>query len=44
VDVVTEGDLIEPGTPVQVVATEGLRVVVRALAPEGMTPGAGSHS
>lgn len=30
VDVVTEGNLIEPGTPVRVVAVEGLRVVVRA--------------
>jgi membrane-bound serine protease (ClpP class) len=29
VDVVTEGNLIEPGTPVRVVAVEGLRVVVR---------------
>ena len=31
VDVVTEGDLIESGTPVKVVAVEGLRTVVRAL-------------
>ncbi len=30
VDVITEGGLIEPGTPVKVVAVEGLRVVVRA--------------
>jgi len=30
VDVVTEGSLIEPGTPLRVVAVEGLRVVVRA--------------
>jgi membrane-bound serine protease (ClpP class) len=30
VDVVTEGGLIEKGTPVKVVAVEGLRVVVRA--------------
>ena len=30
VDVVTEGSLIEAGTPVKVVAVEGLRVVVRA--------------
>ena len=30
VDVVTEGSLIEPGTPLKVVAVEGLRVVVRA--------------
>ncbi len=31
VDVVTEGQLIERGTPVQVVAVEGMRVVVRAM-------------
>jgi membrane-bound serine protease (ClpP class) len=31
VDVVTEGSLIEKGAPIKVVATEGLRVVVRAL-------------
>lgn len=31
VDVVTEGQLIERDTPVQVVAVEGMRVVVRAL-------------
>ncbi len=31
VDVVTEGELVDPGTPVKVVAIEGLRVVVRAL-------------
>jgi membrane-bound serine protease (ClpP class) len=31
VDVVTEGTLIEKGTPVKVVAIEGLRVVVRAI-------------
>jgi len=30
VDVVTEGSLIEAGTPLKVVAVEGLRVVVRA--------------
>jgi len=30
VDVVTEGTLIEKGTPVKVVAIEGMRVVVRA--------------
>jgi membrane-bound serine protease (ClpP class) len=29
VDVVTEGNLIEPGTPLKVVSVEGLRVVVR---------------
>lgn len=33
VDVVTEGPMIERGTLVQVVALEGLRVVVRAQAP-----------
>ena len=31
VDVVTEGNMIERGTPVRVVAVEGLRVVVRAV-------------
>ncbi len=31
VDVVTEGALIERGTPIKVVAIEGLRVVVRAV-------------
>ena len=31
VDVVTEGALIEKGTPIKVVAIEGLRVVVRAI-------------
>lgn len=31
VDVVTEGGLIEKGTPVKVVAIEGMRVVVRAI-------------
>ena len=31
VDVVTEGGLIERGTPIQVIALEGLRVVVRAV-------------
>jgi membrane-bound serine protease (ClpP class) len=30
VDVVTEGPMIERGTPVKVIAVEGLRVVVRA--------------
>lgn len=34
VDVVTEGPLIERGTAVRVVGTEGLRVVVRAVAEE----------
>jgi membrane-bound serine protease (ClpP class) len=33
VDVVTEGALIEAGTPVKVVAIEGLRVVVRSTEP-----------
>ena len=31
VDVVTEGALIEKGTPVKVVAVEGMRVIVRAI-------------
>jgi membrane-bound serine protease (ClpP class) len=31
VDVVTEGPMIERGTPIRVVAVEGLRVVVRAI-------------
>jgi membrane-bound serine protease (ClpP class) len=31
VDVVTEGPLIERGTPIKVVAVEGLRVVVRTM-------------
>lgn len=30
VDVVTEGSLLDPGTPLKVVAIEGMRVVVRA--------------
>ena len=34
VDVVTEGSLIEKGTAIRVVDTEGLRVVVRALGAE----------
>ena len=33
VDVVTEGAMIERGTAIKVVATEGLRTVVRAVAP-----------
>jgi membrane-bound serine protease (ClpP class) len=33
VDVITEGSLIEPGTPIKVIALEGLRVVVRAQSP-----------
>lgn len=32
VDVVTEGDFLDPGTPVEVVKREGNRVIVRALA------------
>jgi membrane-bound serine protease (ClpP class) len=31
VDVVTEGSMIDGGTPIKVVAVEGMRVVVRAL-------------
>lgn len=31
VDVVTEGGMIERGTPVRVVSVEGLRVVVRTI-------------
>lgn len=31
IDVVSEGALVERGTPIQVVAVEGLRVVVRAV-------------
>jgi membrane-bound serine protease (ClpP class) len=31
VDVVTEGQLIESGAPIQVVAVEGMRVIVRAI-------------
>jgi membrane-bound serine protease (ClpP class) len=31
VDVVTEGALIEKGTPIKVVAIEGMRVIVRAV-------------
>jgi membrane-bound serine protease (ClpP class) len=31
VDVVSEGPFIAPGTPVKVVATEGMRVIVRAI-------------
>jgi len=31
VDVVTEGPMLERGTPIKVVAIEGLRVVVRAI-------------
>jgi membrane-bound serine protease (ClpP class) len=35
VDVVTEGPMIERGTPVTVVAVEGMRVVVRAVGSMG---------
>ena len=31
VDVVSEGDLMEPGTPVEVVRVDGNRVVVRSI-------------
>jgi membrane-bound serine protease (ClpP class) len=31
VDVVTEGQLIEKGTPIKVVAVEGMRIVVRTV-------------
>jgi membrane-bound serine protease (ClpP class) len=31
VDVVTEGDFIEPGTPIQVVEVEGTRIVVKKV-------------
>jgi membrane-bound serine protease (ClpP class) len=31
IDVVTEGAMVEPGSPVRVVAVEGMRVVVRAM-------------
>ena len=37
VDVITEGPMIEPGTPVKVIALEGLRVVVRACAPTDLS-------
>jgi len=33
VDVVTEGSMVERGTPVKVIAVEGMRVVVRADSP-----------
>jgi membrane-bound serine protease (ClpP class) len=39
VDVVTEGALIEKGTPLKVIALEGMRVVVRAL-PQPDSPAA----
>lgn len=41
VDVVTEGALIERGTPIKVVAVEGMRVVVRAV--EASSAGAEQH-
>ena len=31
VDVVTEGDFIEPGTPIQVIEVEGTRIVVKKI-------------
>ena len=31
VDVVTEGDFIEPGTPIQVIEVEGTRIVVKRV-------------
>ena len=34
VDVVTEGGMIERGTPIKVIALEGMRVVVRAVNPD----------
>jgi len=37
VDVVTEGGMIDKGTPIRVVALEGLRVVVRALPPNPLS-------
>jgi membrane-bound serine protease (ClpP class) len=37
VDVITEGSLIEKGTPVKVIALEGLRVVVRAQSPTSLS-------
>ena len=38
VDVVTEGEYLPAGTPVQVIRVEGRRVVVRAVEPEGPAP------
>ncbi len=38
VDVITEGSLVTPGTPVRVIAIEGLRVVVRAVHPNEASP------
>ena len=37
-DVVTEGALVEKGTPIKVVAIEGMRVVVRAITESPLTP------
>jgi membrane-bound serine protease (ClpP class) len=31
VDVVTQGDFIEPGSPIRIVALDGLRVVVEKV-------------
>lgn len=39
VDVVTEGSLIERGSPIRVVGIEGMRVVVRAVAEEASNVG-----
>ncbi|MFO7171797.1 MAG: NfeD family protein [Bacillota bacterium] len=47
VDVVTEGEFLPAGTPVEVVAVDGTRVVVRALAPaagDGEAPPGGGAS
>ena len=46
VDVVTEGALIEKGTPIKVVAIEGMRVVVRAADPaaRGISQTQSTHS
>jgi membrane-bound serine protease (ClpP class) len=38
VDVVTEGSMVARGSPVRVVAVEGLRVVVRGTGPSGTQP------
>jgi len=45
--VVTEGEFLPAGTPVEVVAVDGTRVVVRALAPaagDGEAPPGGGAS
>ncbi len=43
VDVVSEGELVEPGTPVQVMRVDGNRIVVRALAPGASTTTTTTH-